>query len=394
LLAVAGVIVVAGVYVVFWPVSDLIARHDVGAITGPARAAALQAARDAARGRLLTFGAGLFAAGALVYTARNFTLSRRAVELTRRTVAITEQGQVTDRYTKAIEQLGSEKLDVRIGSIYALDRIARDSAEDRLAVMEVLTAFIREHSREPWQPLKTHADPREPGADRPEKTLRPDVQAAISVVGRRNHTDDVQRLDLTGADLAGGGLANAQLQRANFTDANLAHAALLFSNLTGALLFGADLTHAMLNDTNLTGAHLGGADLTDAILADANLTDVTFANGPGIDNTVLTRAQFFRANLIHARLDHALLEGALLIDAHLTGADLTSAKLAGADLSGADLSGADLSGADLTDANLTDADLTNTRWPPDAVVPEGWRRDTVSGLLQRAEPNSGGMAAR
>jgi hypothetical protein len=117
------------------------------------------------------------------------------------------------------------------------------------------------------------------------------------------------------------------------------------------------------------------------------LDDVTFVYGPG-DNAVLTRAQFFRANLIHARLDHALLEGALLTDAHLTGADLTSAKLAGADLSGADLSG-----ADLTDANLTDADLTNTRWPPDAVVPEGWRRDTGSGLLQRAEPNSGGMAA-
>jgi hypothetical protein len=30
---------------------------------------------------------------------------------------LTEQGQVTDRYTKAIEQLGSDKLDGRIGGI-------------------------------------------------------------------------------------------------------------------------------------------------------------------------------------------------------------------------------------------------------------------------------------
>ena len=125
LVVVAAVVVVAGIYVVFWPISDLIARHDVGAITGPHRAAALQAARDAARGRLLTFGAGLFALGALVYTARNFSLSR--------------EGQVTDRYTKAIEQLGSDKLDVRIGGIYALERIARDSAKDHPTVMEVLT---------------------------------------------------------------------------------------------------------------------------------------------------------------------------------------------------------------------------------------------------------------
>jgi uncharacterized protein YjbI with pentapeptide repeats len=389
LLVAAAVVVVAGIYVVFWPLSDLIARHDVGAITGPHRAAALQAARDAARGRVLTFGAGLFAAGALVYTGRNFTLSRRTVELTLRTIQLAEQGQVTDRYAKAIEQLGSEKLDVRIGSIYALDRIARDSAEDQPAVMEVLTAFVREHSREPGHPLKTDAEPREPGADRPEKTLRPDVQAAMSVIGRRTHIDDVQRLDLTGADLAGGNLAKAQLQQAILTGATLAHAALLSSDLTGALLFDADLTGATLNDANLTGAHLGGADLTDAILADADLTDVTFDYGPGLGNTVLTRAQFFRANLTHTRLDHALLESALLVDAHLTGADLTGAKLAGADLTGA-LTGANLTGANLTGAHLTGANLGGVLWPPDAVVPTGWQRDTESGRLKRADTDSGG----
>jgi hypothetical protein len=75
----------------------------------------------------------------------NFNLSRRTFELT-------EQGQVTDRFTKAIEQLGSDKADVRIGGIYALERIARDSAKDHPTVMEVLTTFIREHSHEPWPP--------------------------------------------------------------------------------------------------------------------------------------------------------------------------------------------------------------------------------------------------
>ena len=39
---------------------------------------------------------------------------------------------MTDRYTKAIEQLGSDKLDVRIGGIYALERIALDSDKDHL----------------------------------------------------------------------------------------------------------------------------------------------------------------------------------------------------------------------------------------------------------------------
>jgi hypothetical protein len=43
--------------------------------------------------------AGLAALGGLAVTARTYRL--------------TEQGQITDRYTKAIEQLGGDKLDVR-----------------------------------------------------------------------------------------------------------------------------------------------------------------------------------------------------------------------------------------------------------------------------------------
>ena len=59
---------------------------------------------------------------------------------------------MTDRCAKAIEQLGWDKLDVRVGGICAIERVARDSARDHLTVMEVLTAFIREHSHEPWPP--------------------------------------------------------------------------------------------------------------------------------------------------------------------------------------------------------------------------------------------------
>ena len=59
---------------------------------------------------------------------------------------------MTDRYTEAIEQLGSDNLDVRIVGICALERIAPDVAEDHPTVIEVLTEFIREHSREPWLP--------------------------------------------------------------------------------------------------------------------------------------------------------------------------------------------------------------------------------------------------
>jgi hypothetical protein len=53
---------------------------------------------------------------------------------------------VTERYTRAIEQLGSDKIDIRLGGIYSLERIATDSTRDHPTIMEVLTAFIREHT--------------------------------------------------------------------------------------------------------------------------------------------------------------------------------------------------------------------------------------------------------
>ena len=122
----AAVLALAFLWALFVPVADWLAHHDVGSATETLHETAL----DNVRGRLLTLGAGLFAAGALLFTARNFTLS--------------QEGQVTDRYTKAVEQLGSDKLAVRIGGIYALERVARDSERDYPTVIEVLTAFVRE----------------------------------------------------------------------------------------------------------------------------------------------------------------------------------------------------------------------------------------------------------
>ena len=390
----AVVLAAAIVWALFVPLADWLARHDVG----PAKPALLQTARDAARGRLLTLVAGLFAAGALVFTALNFTLSRRTFELT-------EQGQVTDRFTKAIEQLGSDKLDVRIGGIYALERIARDSAEDHPTVMEVLTAFIREHSREPWPPSDA-------GQPVQERSTRPDIQAAATAVGRRDPQRDILVINLATANLTRANLAGAILPRANLATANLTGARLTGARLTGADLAFADLAFADLAEADISGAHLADAHLAHARLTGANLArarlteaDLTGADLLGADLTgadlagadlraILFRANLTKARLIGVRLTDTVLGGADLTGADLTGADLTGARLTDtnltdtnltrADLTRADLTRADLTRADLASARLTGADLTGVRWPEGAQVPEGWMADAASGRLKRA----------
>jgi Pentapeptide repeats (8 copies) len=331
--AAAIVAVLAAAVALIWPVTDLIASHDVGLITGPKRATALQSAREAVRTQLLTLGAGVFAAGALIFTARNFTLSRRTVELTRKTFELTEQGQVTDRYTKAIEQLGSDTIDVTIGGIYALERIARDSPRDQPTVMEVLAACIREHSPEQWPPISDDDRSAEP----PERTTRPDVQAAITVIARRNRSHDRGHINLVKA------------------------------NLTRANLGGGDLT---------------GADLSQAVLADA----------------VLTGADLNEAHAYLANFSGASMNGVDLTDALLPGAKMRYAELVGANMTGADLTGVDLTWANLTDVVFTgtvldDADLSDAEFSEGAAVPDGWTRHSDSGQLQRISEEPGEVSS-
>jgi hypothetical protein len=169
---------------------------------------------------------------------------------------------VTDRYTKAIEQLGSDKLDVRIGGICALERVARDSAEDHPTVMEVLTAFIRVHSFD--RPSHDH-----PTRGDVARETRNDVQAAITVIARRASGRDIRAVDITGARLPGANLIDARFGAARLVDVNLEEADLTGANLagadlTGAYLAGATLSGATLTDANLDGANLYRADLSGA----------------------------------------------------------------------------------------------------------------------------------
>jgi hypothetical protein len=97
------------------------------------------------RQTLVQLVGGVALLGGLYFTAQTLRTSQETLRVNQKTLETTQQGQITERFTKAIEQLGDkERLMVRLGGIYALERIARDSESDHWAVMEVLTAFVRE----------------------------------------------------------------------------------------------------------------------------------------------------------------------------------------------------------------------------------------------------------
>jgi Pentapeptide repeats (8 copies) len=175
------------------------------------------------------FGGVALVAGA-VFTYRQLANSREQLAHTREQLQIAQQGQITERFTRAIEQLGQpgpDRLDVRLGGIYALERIARDSPDDLATIGEVVTAFIRGHA--PWPPrLPGQYVATAPIDQVPELQVRaPEVQASLTVLGRGDFAHPEGgggRLDLHAVDLRRADLSAAHLEAAIFRGAHLERA--------------------------------------------------------------------------------------------------------------------------------------------------------------------------
>lgn len=206
--------------------------------------------------------------------------SQEQLRLTQEELRLTREGQVTERFTRAIDQLGNDKgqLSVVLGGIYALERIAKDSPPDRAAIADILSAYIRK--RLPGSDHEGYVEPLQRRA--------PDAQAALTVLGRSPLCDDrvasreAGLLDLSRTDLRRANLQHARLDRVNLWNARLQGADLRWAHLEGSILESANFGQfepnskrfqhgANLSYANLTGAQLGSG----AINLKAALTEGT-----------------------------------------------------------------------------------------------------------------------
>ena len=280
-------------------------------------------------------------------------------------ITTTKKGQITDRFYKAIEQLGAiddkgePKLELRLGGIYALERIAQDSKTDYWPIMEVLTAYVRENSHKQTTQRKE------------------DIQTILTVISRLRERDyeykgpdskwlpfgppvPGHRLDLNGADLQGMDLQDALLY---YTD-------LVKANLRGTDLRHAKLAGARLTLANLEMAHMEYIDLQTASLIGANL-----------ENTHLENARLIGTNLWNAKLGNAHLEGAYLFSASAERGKIIGAHLEGAYLNETDIKieegeeGTIWKGVTQEQVDSAIGDET-TGLPVGIVMPKSWKKNS------------------
>ena len=273
-----------------------------------------------------------------------------------------QQRRITESFSKAVEQLGSDKLELRLGAIFALERLSKESPDDYWTIMEVLAAFVRDRMRYTtiMDRLSERAYFQWLDAGRPEgrsdefwieavrqehlQETPTDITAILTVIRRRSaenqrHEEENRRqFDLRQTYLMRTVFRGIRLERAIFVEAHLEEA--YFRN--------AHLEEAVLRSAHLERAHLRNAHLDRA--------DLSFA--------YLKRAFLSRAHLARA----------ILQNSHLEEADLSNAFLEGANLEGSHLEGANLSGA----VGLADHQLLNafgdgkTRLPKGITRPDTW----------------------
>lgn len=208
------------------------------------------------------------------------------------------EGQITDRFTRAIEQLGSKELEIRLGGIYALERIASESEKDYWPIMEILTAYIRKNS------------PVEIEDNEDQNDISMDIQAIIDIIGRCKYSSNKGKsnyLDLQRTYLSGAKFSNGNFSFINFTESTIDFALFDNANLHGSYLVGANLTGSCFDYANLKEVGFFGAYLGHADFAESNLEGVFFIETHLLGARFLTIDQLSKVKTLYkARLDPEL----------------------------------------------------------------------------------------
>jgi uncharacterized protein YhaN len=189
------------------------------------------------------------------------------MEQSRNELAVSSEGQITDRFTKAIEQIGAssnkgKNLEMRLGGIHALERISRESENDYWPIMEILSAYVREHApRDPAAGADFDEGAAEAVLDKgvakrvvlerlPFRHAEADIQAILDTIGRRSRRYMKEE-----------GQLRIRLDK---------------TDLRGATFFRANLTGVWFWEADLRGAYFGECDLTGAVFSKANLEHTVF----------------------------------------------------------------------------------------------------------------------
>lgn len=325
---------------------------------------------------------------------------------------LSEQSQQdgwSEQYTQAIAQSGHPSVDVRVGGIFLLERIAKeDPANFAETIYEVLVASFREHTRADPATESLISDLTEAQAnnERNNETLPQipaigsDAEAVLQVLARNRELFDthVERLreDLAnvksatgphfvGVNLSGAWLRNADLRGATLTDVDFSKARLDSTNLSEATLTDTFFSNGTITDcafdkakidgggfgwTNIVGTSFDGADIEETYFGDANIVASHF------NDTHMTKVRFVFAKLADSTFEGTRISGADFEKSTVANSRFGNITMADADFHAASMTSTLFDKVIIADSDFSETGFTDTRFEEATLTgvnfPEGF----------------------
>jgi Uncharacterized low-complexity proteins len=246
------------------------------------------------------------------------------------------EGQITERFTRAIDQLGNKKMEIRIGGMYALERIANESKKDYWSVMEILTAYIEENARFKYETMEMVEKEEERNNffnysidwdfDKTQKAVNNflsldnfrDHETACNIIARR-------KFQYVGSKKSWSFLHNQRCIEPSHIclgRVNLPYRFFKKSHLENANFFG-----SFFNSVHFEGAYLQNTFFSLAIIINTKFNDAILENA-FFEAAYISKSNFEGANLRNANFDLAIIKDTNFKGAkHLKESQMSTVKL-------------------------------------------------------------------
>ncbi|WP_170943978.1 pentapeptide repeat-containing protein [Leptolyngbya sp. BC1307] len=243
----------------------------------------------------------------------------------------TEEKQIAERFSKAVEMLGHEEnVHIRLGGIYALERIAMDSRKDHYPVMQVLAAFIR---------TKTSVV-REQVSD----TKQQDLHQYEEFSSARDHHEQEEEERFGGhygnyEDMCAGeyeyfiGALNEGYVPNHSVDVQVAVSAIGRRNLSDSSSYFLDLSKTLLEgiafEGNYENVNFYKAHFKDCIFGTQSGEKYTSFRDDDFREAIFEKVEFKHSTFRKTRFNNSVFVSTTFKDTDLTGADLTKTQFSG-----------------------------------------------------------------
>jgi uncharacterized protein YjbI with pentapeptide repeats len=232
---------------------------------------------------------GVLLIGTLAVTAYQANASREAADEARkaadRNLSLARDTQLTERFARAVDQLasrsnkGTAEVDVRVGALFSLRRIAQDSDRDLQVILHTVAHYIKQNARRKLS--RSSEAPCNLQRAVPRRNLRPDVELAVRHIlpllasawreqggASQPPAPGLQSSNFRGMNLGRLKLEGLDISGSTFRDANIG-----LSTFVGVKAFNVGFQNACLLGVDFSdprndfrAADLRGADLENAKL--------------------------------------------------------------------------------------------------------------------------------